>query len=289
MTTAFVLSGGANLGAVQVGMLRALHEADVRPDLLVGASVGAINAAWLAGADPDEGVEELANIWTSLRRSDVFPVRFGMGLAGFLGRRQSLIDAGGLRRLIGSHVRFERLEDAPIPLHVVVTDVLDGRDVALSSGSAVDVITASAAIPGVFAPVVVDGRTYMDGGVVNNAPVSHAVELGADTIYVLATGYACSLAAAPTSALAMTLHAVSLMINRRLSADVDHYLGHADVRVIPPPCPVDVKPGDFSRAEDLIERTYASTVAWLEHAGGARTVNPLANPLADHDRVVHRR
>jgi len=62
MTTAFVLSGGANLGALQVGMLRALHEAGVRPDLLVGASVGAINAAWLAGADPDDGVDELAKV-----------------------------------------------------------------------------------------------------------------------------------------------------------------------------------------------------------------------------------
>ncbi len=284
MTTAFVLSGGANLGAVQVGMLRALHEAGIRPDLLVGASVGAINAAWVAGAPPGDGVDELAAIWTSMRRGDVFPLRLGLGLAGFLGRRASLIDSGGLRRLIRSHVRFERLEDAPIPLHVVVTDVLDGNDMALSSGSAVDVITASAAIPGVFAPVVVDGRTYMDGGVVNNAPVSHAVDLGADTIYVLATGYACSLERAPTSALAITLHAVSLMINRRLAADVDHFLACADVRVIPPPCPVDVKPNDFSRAPELIDRSYVLTAAWLDGA-----VDRSVNPLDAHAHLAHRR
>jgi NTE family protein len=283
MTTAFVLSGGANLGAVQVGMLRALHEAGIRPDLLVGASVGAINAAWVAGAPPGDGVDELAAIWTSMRRGDVFPLRLGLGLAGFLGRRASLIDSRGLRSLIRSHVRFERLEDAPIPLHVVVTDVLDGNDIALSSGSAVDVITASAAIPGVFAPVVVDGRTYMDGGVVNNAPVSHAVDLGADTIYVLATGYACSLERAPTSALAITLHAVSLMINRRLASDVDHFLECADVRVIPPPCPIDVKPNDFSRAAELIDRSYALTVAWLDGAVG-RSVNPLD----EHAHLAHR-
>lgn len=284
MTTAFVLSGGANLGAVQVGMLRALHEAGVRPDLLVGASVGAINAAWVAGAPPGDGVDELAEIWTSMRRGDVFPLRFGLGLAGFLGRRASLIDSDGLRRIIRSHVRFDQIEDAPIPLHVVVTDVLDGSDVALSTGSAVDVITASAAIPGVFAPVVVNGRTYMDGGVVNNAPVSHAVDLGADTVYVLATGYACSLEQAPTSALAMTLHAVSLMINRRLAADVDHFLACADVRVIPPPCPIDVRPNDFSRAAELIERSYALTVAWL---GGA--VDRSVNPLDEHTHLAHRR
>ena len=283
MTTAFVLSGGANLGAVQVGMLQALHEADIHADVLLGASVGAINAAWLAGADPGDGVAELAEVWTSLRRGDVFPVRLGLGLAGFLGRRASLIDASGLRRLIGAHIRFERLEDSPIPLHVVVTDVLDGSDVALSTGSALDVITASAAIPGVFPPVVVDGRTYMDGGVVNNAPVSHAVNLGADTIYVLATGYACALEEPPASALAMTLHAVSLMINQRLSADVDHYLGRADVRVAPPPCPVDVRPNDFGRAGELIERSYASTVAWLQHSSERQ----MRNPLLDHSHVAH--
>ncbi len=265
-------------------MLRALHEAEIRPDLLVRASVGAINAAWVAGADPDEGGDELAAAWTSLRRGDVFPLRFGLGLAGFLGRRTSLIDSSGLCRLIRSHIRFERIEDAPIPLHVVVTDVLDGSDVALSSGRAVDVIAASAAIPGVFVPVVVDGHTYMDGGVVNNAPVSHAVELGADRIYVLATGYACSLSSPPTSALAMTLHAVSLMINRRLAADVDHYLNRADVRVIPPPCPNDVKPNDFSRAAELIGAAYASTVSWLDHDGGASSVNLLL----DHDHRTHR-
>jgi NTE family protein len=122
-------------------MLRALHEIDARPDVLDGTSVGAINAAWLAGAGLDDGVDELVRIWTSLRRHDVFPMRFGLGLAGFLGKRQSLVDTRAIRRLIAAHVQFDRLEDAPIPLHVVVTDVLDGRDVALSAGPAVDVIT----------------------------------------------------------------------------------------------------------------------------------------------------
>ncbi len=282
MTTAFVLSGGANLGAVQVGMLRALHEAGVHPDVLVGTSVGAINAAWLAGAGLDGGVDELAGIWTALRRHDVFPMRFGLGLAGFLGKRSSLVDARGIRTLIRAHVRFDRLEEAPTPLHVVVTDVLDGRDVALSAGAALDVITASAAIPGVFPPVVVDGHTYMDGGVVNNAPLSHAVDLGADTIYVLATGYSCALDEPPASALGMTLHAITLLINRRLSSDVDHYLGRADVRVIPPPCPIDVGPGDFSRAGELIDRSYAAAAAWLRTDADHRSANPLADHMLRH-------
>jgi NTE family protein len=282
MTTAFVLSGGANLGAVQVGVLQALHEAGIRPDLLIGTSVGAINAAWRAGAEPDEGVDELADIWRSLRRSDIFPVRFGTGLAGFLGKRESLTEASGLRRLIESNIRFDRLEDAPVPLHVVVTDVLDGRDIAMSGGSASDVITASAAIPGIYPTVTIDGRAYMDGGVVNNAPVSYAVELGADTVYVLPTGYACSLETPPSSALGMTLHAVTLMINSRLSDDVDRYIDHVDLRVVPPPCPVTVGPGDFSHADELIGGSYHSTVDWL---GSDRDLL-AANPLADHHALT---
>lgn len=283
MTTAFVLSGGANLGSVQVGMLKALHEADVRPDLLIGTSVGAINAAWLAGAQPNEGVDELAEIWRSLSRSDIFPMRFGMGLAGFLGKRESLTDASGLRELIDTHIRFDRLEDSPIPLHVVVTDVLDGHDIALSEGPASDVITASAAIPGIFPAVVIDGRSYMDGGVVNNAPISYAVEFGADKVYVLPTGYACSLEEPPSSALGMTLHAVTLMINSRLSDDVDRYIDRVDLRVVPPPCPVTVGPGDFGHADELIEGSYHSTIDWLGSDRGQSTQNPLRL----HEQLAH--
>jgi NTE family protein len=282
--TALVLAGGANLGAVQVGMLRALDEAGVRPDVIVGASVGAVNGAWLAGAPPGSGLDELEAIWTQLRRGDIFPMRFGRGLAGFLGRRASLFDSGGLRRLLGRHVRFEQLEQAAIPLHVVVTDVLDGRDIALSSGPAIDIIAASSAIPGVFPPVTVHGRVYMDGGVVNNAPISHAVELGVDRIYVLPTGYACSLDAAPTSALGVTLHALSLMVNRRLSLDVDRYLTDVDLRVVPPPCPIDVGPGDFGRAAELVTRGYDTARVWLDHQRDHAGANPIAQHAHRHFR-----
>lgn len=289
MTTAFVLSGGANLGAIQVGMLRALDEADIRPDMLIGASVGAVNAAWLAGAPSGEGVAGLETIWRSLRRNDVFPVRFGLGLAGFVGKRASLFDASGLHRLLRQYLTFDRLEDAPIPLHVVVTDVLDGRDVAMSRGPAIDLIAASSAIPGVFPPVAVDGRMFMDGGVVNNAPISHAIKLGADVVYVLPTGYACSLEQAPSSALGMTLHALSLMVNQRLSSDIDHYLDHVDLRVVPPPCPINVGPSDFGRAAELIERGYETAGAWLRAQHGRSGANPIALHEHRHRNDAHRR
>ena len=147
----------------------------------------------MAGDATPEGIDRLAEVWRGLRRADVFPFQPWRGLLGFTGRRSSLLDAAGVRRLLREHLLFERLEDAPVALHVVAVDVLSGRDVLLSTGDAVDAVTASAAIPGVFAPVSIGGAFYMDGGVVNNTPISHAVDLGAGTVWVLPTGYACPL------------------------------------------------------------------------------------------------
>lgn len=118
MSTAFVLSGGANLGAAQAGMLAALDEAGVRPDLVVGASVGAVNGAWIAGQGDVEG---LLAVWRNLRRGDIFPTRPVDGLLGFLGRSDHLVSDDGLRRLLRAHLRFSDLQDAAIPLHDVAT------------------------------------------------------------------------------------------------------------------------------------------------------------------------
>src|SRR5688572_24566733 len=99
MKTAFVLAGGGSFGAVQVGMLRELLARDIRPDLVVGASVGAINGAYLAGNPTAEGVTRLEAIWRSLRRGDVFPIGWRT-LIGLLGRRNFMVDSAGLRRLL---------------------------------------------------------------------------------------------------------------------------------------------------------------------------------------------
>jgi NTE family protein len=180
MATAFVLSGGASLGAVHVGMWRALAESDTQPDFIVGTSVGALNGAFIA-ARPDPGrIDELAAVWRSLRRQDVFPLGVLGGALGYYGLRDSLVNPAPLRRLLAQHLPLRRLEDAEIPLHVAATDVLTGAEVVLSRGDAVEAVLASAAIPAVFPPVVVDGRALMDG-VSDNTPISHAVALGAST------------------------------------------------------------------------------------------------------------
>src|SRR5687767_4963674 len=194
MTTAFVLSGGASLGAIQVGMLRALAAHDIRPDVIVATSVGAVNGAFLACRDfGAKAIDELAELWLGVRRGQIFPVEPFTGLLGFLGARRNLVPGGALRRLIRKHIDCERLEDAGTPLHVIACDVLNGEEVRISEGPLVEAIMASAAIPGVLPPVERDGRVLVDGGVMNNTPITHAVDLGADEFFVLPTGGPCEL------------------------------------------------------------------------------------------------
>src|ERR1700751_2894580 len=156
--TAFVLAGGGSLGAVQVGMLAALTRRGIVPDLVVGASVGAINAAYYA-AEPDErGVERLKRIWLGLRRTDVFPFSPLASVLGFFGKTDHLVPPAPLRSLIESELPYQRLEDARLPCYVGATDAREGTEVVLSSGPAVPALLASAAVPAVFPPVLLDGR-----------------------------------------------------------------------------------------------------------------------------------
>jgi NTE family protein len=272
VTRAFVLSGGASLGASQVGMARVLQEEGIHPEMIVGSSVGAVNGAWLAGGcSPDE----LADVWRSMRRQDLFPTRLPLGLRAFLGRSSHYVPDAGLRRLLEQHVRFSRLEDAEIPLAVVATEIPSGAEVVLQHGPSVDAILASAALPAIFPPVTIDGRVLIDGGVVNNTPITTAIELGATDVWVLSTGSSCALAAPPTSALAMAMHAVGLMVQRRLALEIAIRDYDVAVHLIPPPCPIDVSPIDFSKTEELIERAAAGTREWLD-AGQPDSMHLLA-------------
>jgi NTE family protein len=286
MSRAFVLSGGASLGAIQVGMLQALFERGIAPDLIVGTSAGAINGAFIASREPTVATAQaLGEVWRGLRRAAVFPTNPLTGLIGFLGRSDHLVPDKSLRRLITRNLEVHRLEHMRVPLHVVVTDVLSGRELRLSHGDAVDAVMASAAVPSVFAPVAVDGRRLMDGGVSDNTPISHAIELGAGEMYVLPTGYACALHEPPRSALAMLLHAMSLLIQQRLHLEIELYRDLARLVVLPSPCPQEVQPIDFGHARQLIERALSDSRAfldWLEHRAPADAASAPAERLLSH-------
>ena len=150
------------------------------------------------------------------------------------------------------------MQDASIPFHVIATDVLSGERVRISTGDAESAVLASAAIPGVFPSIVIDGRRLVDGGVAENTPIADAVQLGADTIYVLPTGAPCRLPSPPRGAIPMLVHALTLLINQRLAADIERYSQSVRIIVFPPPCPQTVQAWDFSQAATLIEQGYQS-------------------------------
>ena len=276
MTTAFVLSGGASHGAIQVGMLEALYERGIEPDVIVGTSAGAVNGAFIASRPQAvETARELGKVWTGLRRGQVFPVDPVTGALGFLGARNHLVPGSGLRQLVQAHMTVERLEQTALPLHVIATDVLRGEEVRLSKGPLIDAVMASAAIPGVLPAIDWDGRQLLDGGVTNNAPISHALDLGASEIYVLSAGTPCELDEPPRGALAMLVHATTLLVGRRLAQDVGSLPDDAEVAVLPPPCALNVQPTDFSKAELLIDQALEDARGFLDRRERPRRRVPL--------------
>ena len=262
-TTSFVLSGGGSLGSVQVGMLLALAESGVTPDFIVGTSVGAINAAYIAGHPGLDGVRSLAEVWSGLSRRDIFPTD-PLRLMRVAARREAgFANPAPLRRLLERHLGYGRVEEAGCSLTVVATEVATGREVHVARGDVVDAVMASAALPGVFPPVQVGAHLLMDGGVVNNTPISAAVAHGAEVVYVLPTGYACALPAPPRSPIGMAMHAVTVAIQQRLISDVQSMQDSVTLRVAPPLCPLAVSPVDFSHTVELVERARESTARWL--------------------------
>lgn len=285
MTTAFVLAGGASLGAIEVGMLGVLYERGISPDLIVGTSAGALNGAFIASRPQTVATADaLGELWRGLRRGQVFPFRPLSGLLGFAGTRNHLVLGEPLRQLVARHLQVARLEEMAIPLHVVAVDAHSGASVRLSAGDALDAVTASAAIPGVLPPVQLDGRLLIDGGVSDGTPISHAIELGADVVWVLPTGHACALQRTPRGALAMALQALSILIERQLDDDIQRYADVARLIVLPPPCPQPVGPIDFSHADQLITTAAETTRAFLDAGGEAH--QPLR--LAPHTHAAAR-
>lgn len=276
--TAFVFSGGGSLGAIQVGMLRVLLSYGLRPDFVVGASVGAINAAYFASAPTAECVSRLERIWSGLRRADIFPFTFASAL-GLIKHRGYIVDPSKLRRVIETNLPCSLLEHAQIPLHIMAT-TQQGIGIRLSSGPAVDAILASTAIPGVFPAVNINGEELMDGAVAANTPVRLATELGASRIIILPTGYACALKEPPTSTIGRALHAITLMIAWQLIYELERMPENIQVHLVPTLCPLAVSPFDFSKSKELIERAAQSTQKWIE--GGGLTRRSLPQELAPH-------
>ena len=186
-----VLSGGGSLGAAQVGSLRALYEAGIRPDAFVGCSVGALNAAFLAVDPTMERLAEMEAIWRQLDRGDIFGRNRRMlashPLVHAVRRDDHLYEPDALRSLVRRWVPLEDLGDTAVPCHVVTTDLVTGQPSWWCDGDPVTVLTASACLPALFPPVALGDSLHVDGGVVCPVPIERALELGGARVWVVDT------------------------------------------------------------------------------------------------------
>lgn len=281
--TAFVFAGGGSLGAIEVGMLRELVSWGVSADFVIGASAGAINGAYFASNPHAEGTARLESLWRSITRADVLPWSWRSMLGMIVGNRGHLVESQSLKHLLYRHFGDARVENTELPLHVVATDMHTGAEVVLSSGNMVKAVLASAAIPGVFPPMEIDGRKLIDGGVANNTPVSTAIKLGATRIIVLPAGFACAQRRPPKGAIEHAFNALSLLVARQLVHDLERWGAQVHIAVVPPLCPLDISPYDYSRCGELIDRAAAATLAWLRADGLSTRRVPGALEPHEHD------
>jgi NTE family protein len=182
---AVVFSGGGSLGAAQVGALEALFEAGIVPDVVVGCSVGALNAAYLAIDPTPARVRGLEAVWRDLSTESVFPDGRLTVARRYARRRDHLYSPAGLAAIVESGVQVADLAETRIPCHVVTTDLRTGEAVWWTSGSPAQVLVASACLPGLFPPVALGDSVHVDGGVACPVPVQHALDLGARRVWVL--------------------------------------------------------------------------------------------------------
>lgn len=260
----FVLSGGANLGSIQAGMIEALIDAGVVPDVLVGTSIGAANAAFLAADPSPQRARALSDLWRRVRARDIFPLN-PVGVARALFREAALFPVRPWRRLLEREIPFERIEEAAVPLRIIATGFEDGATVVFDAGSVVDAVLASTALPGVFPPHCIGDVHYLDGGLSDLVPLTPAIEAGANTIYILSVGFPCPPPAQHRSARAVLMHSIGLLLSQRIRLDaLDLPTHHPSVKLIqiPPVC-TQVGLRDFSRSGMLIERARDQTARFL--------------------------
>lgn len=269
---AFVFSGGGQLGALQIGALRALIESGVRADMAVGTSVGALNATLIAFDPTPGGVRQLKEMWLGLTEEDLFPGRFKTSWARMLVRGNRVFESTGLRRLIETRLGEASFEDAALQLGVVATELETGAEEVFTSGKLLEPLLASAAMPGIYPPVDIGGRSFIDGGVVNNVPIAPAIALGARTIYVLnATGHGHQKRPL-IRPMDYLLHAFSLARSQRLVIEQATLAKERIRLVMLPPVPLDffVPFASLQHTERLIELAYERTQEFL--TGATETV-----------------
>jgi NTE family protein len=273
VSIAFVLGGGGGpLGAHEVGMLRALIERGIRPDLVLGTSVGAINGVAVAADPSPAGVERLTEMWSAIDRSDVFGGSVLGRLATLARTRTHLHDGESLRALLTDGLPVGRIEELAVPFQCVAACIERASEHWFDAGPVVDAVLASAAVPGLLPPVAIGGEHFIDGGIVNSIPVTRAIELGATQVFVLHVGRLDRPLEPPRWPWEVALVAFEIARRHRFIGDLAALPDDVDVHVLPtgqqdPPRYTDLSQfryRDTAHVHERIARAGAASARYLE-------------------------
>jgi NTE family protein len=268
---AFVLGGGGVLGAAEVGMARALLESGVRPDLVCGTSIGAINGAAIAGDPTPEGAQRLLAIWEALGGNGMLDGSLVGRLAGLVHRRTALHGNGALRRLLRERLPAQTFADLAVPFECVAASVERAREHWFDSGELIEPVLASCALPGVFPPVRIGDEHFFDGGLVNSIPLDRAVARGADTVWVLHVGRLEENLVAPRFLWEAAFVAFEISRRHRFFSDLERVGSDVTVHVLPTGLPErpaatwsNLRYRDTRRISGRAELAYDATREYLK-------------------------
>lgn len=260
----YVLGGGGSLGAVQVGMLQALSERSITPDLVTGTSVGSINGAVLA-SDPAGAANRLSHAWARATREKVFPGGL-LAQAMLLQRAKThLFPNTGLAEMIADFLGpTTDFADLKLPFAAVTMDVATARPHVITQGPLLPALLASAAIPGIYPPVNHQGLRLYDGGVVANVPMRQAVGMGARSLIVLDCFFPGQLPASTDNIADILLFTALVTMHSQTLAEAALIGEQLPVVYLPGPAPKLVSPLDFTHTAELIEDAYATSRRFLD-------------------------
>jgi NTE family protein len=258
----FVLGGGGSLGAMQAGMLRAVAEVGLRPDVVIGTSVGALNGALLAD-DPEGAVDRLAELWPTVRREHVFPGKRWKQFSTLRSARTFIFDSGALADFATEHLRASTFDQLQLPFGAVATDAETAEPIVLTTGLVVPAIVASTAIPGVYPPVWHNGRTLYDGGVVANVPMRQTLAMGARSLVVFDCSYPGQSWDPPDTMADVLAWVLSVSARQQAAVQLPSIVKEVPVVYLPGPARRRISPLDFNHTQELINETYEACRAFL--------------------------
>ena len=267
-----MLGGGGHSGAAEVGMLHALLDRGVQPDLVVGTSVGALHGAMVAADPTPASVEKLEHAWAELARLGVLGRSWFTDAVSLLRERTHVRPIAPLRALAERMLPVGTFEELAVPFQCVAASIERFAEHWFTEGPLVEAILASSAVPGILPPVEIGGEHFVDGGIVNSIPIDRAVLLGAEEIYVLHAGRIEQPLDAPKNMRDVGFVAFEIARRHRFVRELAAVPPGVTVHVLPTGDP---SPGrfndlsqlrfrDFRRVDQRIGFAYAATSEYLD-------------------------